>query len=139
MGDAHKVGNAPLEVAIVVRDAEVMGDFYDTVVGLERVDDLDFGGGTMRRYAAGDGVVKLVSLGGAPPTSSNPPDGMLAGASGLRYLSVCVDDLDAALARVEAAGCAVPVPAFEFAPGVRIAIVEDPEGTWVELVARPSG
>jgi len=28
----------------------------------------------------------------------------------------------------------VPIPAMDFAPGVRIAIVEDPEGTWLELV-----
>jgi glyoxylase I family protein len=133
MSDKHEVGNAPLEVAIVVKDADVMGDFYETAVGLERVDDLESSGVTMRRYAAGDGVVKLVSM-PQPPSGSNPPQGMLGDASGLRYLSVCVDDLDAALARVEAAGCAVPIPAMDFAPGVRIAIVEDPEGTWLELV-----
>ena len=133
VSEKHKVGNAPLEVAIVVKDADVMGDFYEQTVGLERVDDLQSSGVTMRRYAAGDSVVKLVSM-PSPPSGSNPPQGMLGDASGLRYLSVCVDDLDAALARVEAAGCAVPIPAMDFAPGVRIAIVEDPEGTWLELV-----
>jgi predicted enzyme related to lactoylglutathione lyase len=133
MGDKHKVGNAPLEIAIVVRDADVMGDFYEQVVGLTRVDDLESSGVTMRRYAAGDGVVKLVSM-PQPPSGSNPPQGMLGDASGLRYLSVCVHNLDAALARVEGAGCAVPIPKMEFEPGVWIAIVEDPEGTWLELV-----
>jgi predicted enzyme related to lactoylglutathione lyase len=135
MSDAHTVGNAPLEVAIVVKDAAVMGDFYANAIGLRRVDDLESSGVTMQRYASGDGVVKLVSM-PSPPESSNPPQGMLGGASGLRYFSVCVDDLDDALARVEAAGCTVPIPAMDFAPGVRIAIVEDPEGTWVELVAK---
>ena len=134
MSEKHKVGIASLEVGIVVKDADLMGDFYEHAVGLRRVDDLESSGVTMRRYAAGDGVVKLVSM-PSPPSGSNPPQGMLGDASGLRYLSVRVDDLDAALARIETSGCAVPIPAMEFAPGVRVAIVEDPEGTWLELVA----
>ncbi len=134
MSDAHLVGNAPLEVAVVVRDPEVMNRFYRDVLGLEHVGELEFIAGTMQRYAAGDGVVKLVAL-SAAPGGSNPPNGMMGDAAGLRYLSVIVDDLDAALARVEAAGGAVPVPKMEFEPGLWIAIVEDPEGTWVELVA----
>ena len=133
MSDAHKVGNAPLEVAVVVRDAGMMNDFYGDVLGLEHVGELEFIAGTMQRYASGDGVVKLVAL-STPPSGSNPPNGVMGDAAGLRYLTVIVDDLDAALARVEGAGCAVPVPKMEFEPGVWIAIVEDPEGTWVELV-----
>lgn len=138
MSDAHLVGNAPLEVAVVVRDADVMNDFYANVLGLEHVGELEFIAGTMQRYAAGDGVVKLVAL-STPPGGANPPNGMMGDAAGLRYLSVIVDDLDAALGRVEAAGATVAVPKMEFEPGVWIAIVEDPEGTWVELVARRGG
>jgi predicted enzyme related to lactoylglutathione lyase len=35
--------------------------------------------------------------------------------------------------RCVAAGRAVPMPTCEFQPGVPVAIVEDPEGNWVEL------
>lgn len=138
MSDSHQVGNAALEVAVVVRDADVMNRFYADVLGLVHVGELEFIAGTMQRYAAGDGVVKLVAL-STPPAGSNPPNGMMGDAAGLRYLSITVDDLDAALARVEAAGCAVPVPKMEFEPRVWIAIVEDPEGNWVELVAPRDG
>ena len=131
MGD--RLGEAKVEVGIVVRDSDAMAAFYGDVLGLEEIDGFDFGGGSMRRFAHGDAIVKLVSM-GTPPETSNPPLGPAGGASGMRYLSVAVDDLDAALERCAAAGGPVPVPKMEFRPGVNIAMVEDPEGTWVELV-----
>jgi glyoxylase I family protein len=132
MADVDAVGTAKVEVGVVVRDAEAMGAFYGDLLGLTRVSDLDFGGGTMRRYAHGDAIVKLVSVG--EPKLSNPPNGPAGDASGLRYLSIVVDDLDGVLERCLARGRTVPVPKMEFAPGTFIAMVEDPEGNWVELV-----
>jgi predicted enzyme related to lactoylglutathione lyase len=82
--------------------------------------------------------VKLVSM-GTPPELSNPPNGPAGNAAGVRYISVAVDDLDAALGRCAAAGGPVPVPKMEFRPGVNIAMVEDPEGNWIELVEQTSG
>ena len=133
MTDTHSVGSAKFEVGIVVRDAEAMAEFYGDVLGLTRVDDLDFTGGTMRRYAHGDAVVKLVST-GEPPALSNPPSGPAGGAAGLRYLTIAVHDVAAMVQRCQDAGRLVPVPPFEFQPGVTVAMVEDPDGNWVELV-----
>jgi predicted enzyme related to lactoylglutathione lyase len=128
-----RLGEAKVEVGVVVRDADAMAAFYGDVLGLEEVDGFDFTGGSMRRFLHGDAIVKLVST-AAPPETSNPPNGPAGGAAGLRYLSVAVDDLDATLARCEEAGGPVPVPKMEFRPGVLIAMVEDPDGNWVELV-----
>jgi catechol 2,3-dioxygenase-like lactoylglutathione lyase family enzyme len=133
MSSPGALGTAPIEIGVVVRDVEAMSAFYGDVIGLERVDDLDFRGGTMRRYLHGDAVVKLVAP-ASPPSQSNPPAGPAGDASGLRYVSLLVGDIDAVVARCLDAGHAVPVPVFEFQPGIDIAMVEDPEGTWVELV-----
>lgn len=130
---SDRLGEAKVEVGVVVRDADAMAAFYGDVLGLEEVPGFDFTGGAMRRFAHGDAIVKLVSM-GTPPELSNPPNGPAGNAAGVRYISIAVDDLDATLERCAAAGGPVPVPKMEFRPGVDIAMVEDPEGNWVELV-----
>jgi predicted enzyme related to lactoylglutathione lyase len=137
VADTHGVGDVKVEVGVVVRDAEAMATFYGDVIGLAYVGDLEFGGGSMRRYAHGDAVVKLVST-DAPPELSNPPNGPAGGASGVRYLTLRVDSVEEMVQRCIGAGGPVPVPAFEFQPGVFVAMVEDPDGNWVELVQAPT-
>ena len=134
MSNSDRLGEAKIEVGIVVRDADAMAAFYGDVLGLEEVPGFDFAGGSMRRYAHGDAVVKLVST-SPPPELSNPPNGPAGGAAGVRYLSIVVDDVAATVQRCEDAGRAVPVPTMEFRPGISIAMVEDPDGNWVELVS----
>jgi predicted enzyme related to lactoylglutathione lyase len=133
VSESDRLGEAKVEVGVVVRDADAMATFYGDTLGLEEVPGFDFTGGTMRRYAHGDAVVKLAAM-AQPPELSNPPNGPAGNASGVRYISIAVDDLDATLERCAAAGASVPVPKMEFRPGVTIAMVEDPEGNWVELV-----
>ena len=137
MTDPHGVGSKKVEVGIVARDAQTMAEFYERVLGLTFVGDLDFTGGTMRRFIHGDTIVKLVST-AEPPALSNPPNGPAGNASGLRYLTLQVDDVEMMVQRCLGAGRLVPVPAFEFQPGVMVAMVEDPEGNWVELVQAPA-
>ena len=98
MADAHGVGDVKVEVGVVVRDADAMATFYGDVIGLQYVGDLEFGGGRMRRYAYGDAVVKLVST-DTPPELSNPPNGPAGGASGVRYLTLKVDDVEETVKR----------------------------------------
>jgi predicted enzyme related to lactoylglutathione lyase len=133
VSDGDRLGEAKVEVGVVVRDADTMAAFYGDVLGLEEVSGFDFTGGSMRRFLHGDAIVKLVAT-APPPELSNPPNGPAGGAAGVRYISVAVDDLDASLERCTAAGGAVPVPKMEFRAGVHIAMVEDPEGNWIELV-----
>jgi predicted enzyme related to lactoylglutathione lyase len=87
----------------------------------------------MKRFRCGDGTVKLVRF-NAELRGANPPDGMLGGATGLRYVTLDVGDVAATLARCETAGRRVAVPLMEFLRGMPVAIVEDPEGNWVELM-----
>src|SRR5947207_15921646 len=130
-GEGVRFGN--FEVGIVVQDLDATTAFYRDVLGLEYIGDLDLPGGTMKRFAHGDAVVKLVRFEQAP-AHVNPPGGAGAGVTGLRYLTLMIGDVERGVQRCVAAGHAVPVLPFEYQPGVRIAIVEDPEGNWVELV-----
>jgi predicted enzyme related to lactoylglutathione lyase len=125
-----------LEVGIVVRDLEAVTPFYRDGLGLPHVVDLPLGFGLMRRFACGDGIVKIVQLDDAPHTS-NPPDGVLGGCTGARWFSVRVDDIEEALTRCEAAGARVVQPIQEWRNGSKLLIVEDPEGNcWVEVLER---
>jgi predicted enzyme related to lactoylglutathione lyase len=131
-------GAAPpkLEVGIVVADLEAVTPFYRDGLGLTHVTDLELPFGVQRRFAWGDGIVKLVQF-HQPPTTSNPPGGLLGGATGLRYFSLNVDDIDQVLARCEQAGGKVAYPMEEYQPGLKVMVVEDrDENCWVEVVCR---
>jgi catechol 2,3-dioxygenase-like lactoylglutathione lyase family enzyme len=131
MADFDKGGS--VQVGILVRDLDAMAGFYEGTLGLEYIGDLEIPGGTMKRYRCGDGTVKLVCFDAELP-GTNPPNGMLGGVTGLRYVTLDVGDVAATLARCESDGHKVAIPVMEFLPGMPVAIVEDPEGNWVELM-----
>jgi predicted enzyme related to lactoylglutathione lyase len=121
-----------VEVGILVRDAKATMAFYRDTLGLAQLAPLPIPGGVQERLAWGPTVVKLVHF-DTPPEAANPPGGIMGG-TGFRYITLSVDDLDSAVQTCQDAGHAVPIPPMEFMPGLRVAIVEDPEGNWVELV-----
>lgn len=129
-----KQSGGRLQVGIVVGALAPMVEFYEGLLGLERHGEIDLGGGRMVRLVHGDAGVKLVEF-DKPPIDANPPGGMPK-ARGLRYLTVELPDVPATFARCRAAGCAVARPLFEW-QGKPVAIVEDPEGNWVELIGPP--
>ena len=122
-----------IDIGIVVRDPEKCLPFYRDVLGLELLFDFDLPTGShMWQLAVGECVVKLVSH-QTTPEAANPPGGS-AGGTGLRYWTMGVDDIDAAIAPCEAAGAPIPLPVTELMRGIRIAMIEDPEGNVVELL-----
>ena len=52
----------------------------------------------------------------------------------MRYLTIAVADIDAAVADCEAAGAPVVWPRQEIRPGVVVAMVEEPDGNWLEFI-----
>ena len=61
-----------------------------------------------------------------------------AQATGYRYWTISVSNLSELVQQCEAAGVTVAVPITELRPGITIAIVEDPDGNWVELLESAS-
>lgn len=128
---AAKLGSGAIEIGIVVRDPDRCLEFYRDVLGLPYLGDLDFGVARMWRFQAGTSVVKLLRF-REEPAASSPPGEVTA--TGYRYMSFFVTNIEDLIGECERFGAAVPVPLTEFQPGSRFAFVEDPEGNRIELL-----
>ncbi|MEX1023180.1 MAG: VOC family protein, partial [Dehalococcoidia bacterium] len=107
--------------------------FYRDTLGLEHVADTPMGpNGTMHRLMCGTSLIKVIEYQQAPEAAN--PTGGIPAASGYRYWTISVSNLDELAGACEAAGYTVAVPPREIRPGVRIAMIEDPDGNWVELL-----
>ncbi len=122
-----------IDLGIVTRNPEPMLTFYRDLLGLDYQAEMPMpGGGSMHRLLCGSSLIKLVTPGNLADTEA--PPGGLAGASGYRYWTISVSNLDALAATCVEAGAPVPIQPTEIRPGVRIAMVEDPDGNWVEFI-----
>ena len=67
------------------------------------------------------------------PEAEAPPGG-IGGATGYRYWTLSVSNLDEATTEAEEAGRKVVISPREIRPGIKISMIEDPDGNWVELL-----
>jgi predicted enzyme related to lactoylglutathione lyase len=81
----------------------------------------------------GDSMIKIVIPGKEPPGTAAP--GGINGSTGYRYWTISVSNLSEILATCGASGYKVVVPETELRPGLRIGMVEDPDGNWVEFLS----
>ncbi|MCW2667430.1 MAG: hypothetical protein JWN57_2392 [Frankiales bacterium] len=121
-----------IDLGIVARDPAACLTFYRDVLGFEDLGESPMPGGTMHRLLCGTSMIKIVNLRRAPEASA--PPGGLGGATGYRYWTISVSNLRDVVAAAEQAGRPVMVPPTEIRPGVTIAMLEDPDGNWVELL-----
>jgi catechol 2,3-dioxygenase-like lactoylglutathione lyase family enzyme len=121
-----------IDLGIVAKDGPALVAFYRDVLGFEDQGEMPMPGGSMHRLAAGTSVIKIVCPRNTPPAAS--PPGGIQGATGYRYWTITVSNLAEIVAACEAANHKVVVPITELRPGITIAIVEDPDGNWVEFL-----
>lgn len=123
-----------VEIGVVTTDPDAMVGFYEGFLGLPHQGDLDFPGGSMKRYALGSNVLKLVTY-DVPPAAPTAPCGGRAQA-GFRYITLVVANVTRAAAQAAEAGYRVVEPPSDFpaVPGMGWSFVADPDGNWVELV-----
>jgi len=127
-----KLTKDSIDLGIIVSDAEAALKFYRDTLGFEHVGDAPMGGGsTMHRLMCGTSLIKVISGNGA---TAKPAPGGIAGGLGYRYWTISVSNIREVVAACEAGGYKVAVGVREFRPGVTIAIVEDPDGNWVEFL-----
>ena len=119
-----------IDLGIITRNAEPLVAFYRDVVGLKFIGEVPMPGGVMHRLTAGTSVIKVYEQKGV--TTDAVPGG-IRGACGYRYWTITVSNLEEIAKTCEDAGHKVVVPIMEL-PGMRIAIVEDPDGNWVEFL-----
>lgn len=124
-----------LDIGIVTTNIDEALPFYRDVLGLPYSGQAPIPGGTMHRLQVGASSLKLVVT-DKPPRAVAAPGG-LAGSTGYRYCTLTVGNLDDVLAAVLEAGRTVRFGPTQLPTGARIAMVEDPDGNWVELLAPP--
>jgi catechol 2,3-dioxygenase-like lactoylglutathione lyase family enzyme len=122
-----------IEVGVVTTNLDAMVAFYEGFLELEPQGEIDFPGGSQRRYTLGNGVLKLVTYTEAPPVPAAPGGGRAQ--AGLRYFTIGVKNLRAVAASVEMSEYEVVEPLTEFAPvpGMGWMFLADPDGNWIEL------
>lgn len=120
------LSNGAFRVVFVAKDYKASTAFYGGVLGLPIHHDWDFGGvdcGTV--YHCGPGQLEV--LGALPGIEYASPAGT--------WLSMEVEDVDAAYAHVKAAGVTIVEEPKDYPWGHRILKVADPDGLHIWLFA----
>ncbi|MBK51186.1 MAG: extradiol dioxygenase [Gammaproteobacteria bacterium] len=128
-----KSQKAAIDIGIITNNLQPMLNFYGEQLGLSVESVIDMpGGGVMHRFQAGDSIVKVIETDPKPDLEAAP--GGIRGATGYRYWTMHVNDLEGMVASLEAVGAKIVMPVKEIRAGITIAIVADPDGNWVELL-----
>lgn len=130
-----ELSRTAVDLGVVIRDSKRSLAFYRDLLGFTHEGDMQMpvgGGGTMHRLRCGDSLIKLVKFDAVPEDSA--PGGGIEAATGYRYLTLHVTNLEDLVGSCRDAGVKVSVPPTEIRAGVRIAMVRDPDGNLVEFV-----
>lgn len=121
-----------IDLGIVVSDSDKALAFYRDTLGFEHVGDMPRpDGGVMHRLMCGTSLIKLLA---GPNVASESLPGGINTIRGYRYWTISVTNLEEVVAGCERAGYKVPIGPREARPGLTIAMVEDPDGNWVEFI-----
>ena len=122
-----------IEVGLVTTNLDAMVAFYEGFLGLEFQGEVEFPGGSQRRYSLGKSVVKLVTY--DPPPPAPPLRAAAARRRRSRYFTIGREQSALAGRGVRASEYDVVEPVTEFAPvpGMGWMFVADPDGNWIEL------
>ena len=121
-----------LDLGIVVSDIKASLNFYQDILGLEFVGITPVWFGTMHRLRYGTSDFKLID----PKTP--PPRGLigLENQLGYRYVTFVIKNISQVYSLLKNRGIEFTLPETEIRPGMRIAMVKDPDGNIVEFVER---
>jgi len=121
-----------LDLGIIVSDIKASLNFYQNILGLEFVGITPVWFGTMHRLRFGTSDFKLIE----PKTV--PPQGIigLENQLGFRYVTFVIKNISQVCFELKDKGVEFTLPETEIRPGVRIAMVKDPDGNIVEFVER---
>ena len=131
---AMTITKPAIDLGIVTTNGPAMLAFYRDVLGLTLQGEMPMPGGVglMHRLLCGSSLIKLVVLPAVPATAA---PGGIQGAAGYRYWTITISNLAETVKACVDTGHKLVMPEREIRPGIRIAIVADPDGNWVEFLA----
>jgi len=121
-----------LDIGVIVSDIKASLNFYQNILGLEFVESVPLWFGTMHRLRFGASHFKLVEPKAVPPQGAVGLENQL----GFRYVTFVIKNFAQLCAELKNTGIEFTLPETEMRPGVRIAMVKDPDGNIVEFVER---
>ena len=127
---------AGFDLGMVTTRGDEMLTFYRDVIGLEFEATISMealGVAAMHRLWANESLLKIVV-----PTKDVDAgaDGGMMGATGMRYFTLSVANVQAALDACVAADAVIIWDRREARPGVVVGMVEDPDGNCVEFIEK---
>jgi len=122
-----------LHAGIVTEHGERMLDFYTRILGLEPAGEVHFPGlGVVNKLQCGHSQLKILVL--EQPARSHSPGGGFSAATGYRYISLNIRNIDTVVQACEDYGCSMVAEITEIRPGVKAAMLEDPDGNAIEFM-----
>lgn len=121
-----------LDLGIIASDIKASLNFYQNTLGLEFVGTMPLWFGTMHRLRFGESDFKLIEPNTVPPKGAIGLESQV----GFRYVTFVITNLSELCAELRAKDVEFAVPERDMRPGVRIAMVKDPDGNIVEFVER---
>ena len=121
-----------LDIGVIVSDIKASLNFYRNILGLEFVGSVPLWFGTMHRLRFGASDFKLIEPKAVPPQGAVGLENQL----GFRYVTFVIKNLSQLCVELKNTEIEFTLPETEIRPGVRIAMVKDPDGNIVEFVER---
>jgi catechol 2,3-dioxygenase-like lactoylglutathione lyase family enzyme len=121
-----------LDLGVVVGDITASLNFYQNILGLEFIEAVPLKFGTLHRLRFGQSDFKLVEPKTKPPLGAIGLDRQI----GFRYVTFVIENISQVCQELSQRGLELVVPESEIRPGVRIAMVKDPDGNIVEFVEK---
>jgi catechol 2,3-dioxygenase-like lactoylglutathione lyase family enzyme len=121
-----------LDVGVVVGDIARSLAFYRDLLGLELIGEMPVWFGTLYRLRFGSSDLKLIQPKVVPPHGAAGIETQL----GIRYITFVIQGITELCRALQEKGVEFHLAEREVRPGVRIAMVKDPDGNIVEFVER---
>ena len=127
-----KPAKGSLDLGVIVSDIKASLNFYQNILGLEFVGITPLWFGTMHRLRFGTSDFKLIEPKSVPPRGIIGLENQL----GFRYVTFVIENLAQLCSDLKNEVIEFALSETETRPGVRIAMVKDPDGNIVEFVER---
>jgi len=121
-----------VDIGVLVSNVNTSLDFYQNLLGLDFVEQVTVRFGKMYRLRFGNSYIKLIEPHIVTPKGRTGLEKQI----GFRYLTFSICNLSEVCSKLRDKGVEFAIPEEETRPGVRIAMVKDPDDNIVEFVER---